>query len=301
MPAPTPCLGVCNTAWRRAEQDAHAAHTEHDVPVSWGAPVHCPACVERFRRQLGELPELLAAVTLEPLHGQRSVPTATMNSAPTDTTPWPGQAARLLIDLVAGGLAEIAADVRRLRGLGDHPAREPGVREGAWIARTVKLLDAHADWLLQEHPLAQEPHDAVRTARDVTPSWNPAAQVAHWHRAATRFTGRDTAPQVKRFAPCRRCGGPWLTESRDLRLVDDQPYIECQDADCRALYTHAEYRDYVRSLIPHPATGDADTRTALDLPDLDAVELPSVLRGIISVSTPTRARHPDATPEETPA
>ncbi|MCI3277632.1 hypothetical protein [Streptomyces cylindrosporus] len=248
MSTPAPCLGVCNTAWRRAEHDHATTGTPHDIPVTWGTPVHCQACVDRARRHLAELPELLVAISLEPLHGTRGPTSATTNSAPTDTTPWPGQAARLLTDLIAGGLAETAADVRRLRGLGDHPTRQPGVREGEWINTTVRLLVAHVDWLLQEHPCATESHDPVRQGRDLIPSGNPAAQIAHWHRAATRFTRRDHAPEAKRFAPCKRCGGPWLAESADLRLVDDQPYIECQDPDCRALFTHAEYARYVKDL-----------------------------------------------------
>ncbi|MFI1535553.1 hypothetical protein [Streptomyces anandii] len=254
MPTPVPCLGVCNTAWRRAEHRRITENISHDIPVAWGEPVHCPACVDRARRHLTELPELLVAVSLEPLYGQRGVPTATTHSAPTVTTPWPGQAARLLTDHIAGGLAEIAADVRRLRHLGQHPVREPGVREGEWIGRTVRLLLAHLEWLLQEHPLAAESHDPVRSGRDVIPSGNPAAQIAAWHRSATRFTRRDKAPETKRFAPCKRCGGPWLAESRDLRLVDDQPYIECQDPDCRALLTHAEYRRYVKELAAQHTT-----------------------------------------------
>jgi hypothetical protein len=271
MPTPTPCIGPCNIAWRRAEHLRRTDGTPHDIPVEWGNPVHCQACVLRARRHLTELPELLVAVSLEPLFGQRGIPTATTNSAPTDTTPWPGQAARLMTDHIAGGLAEVAADVRRLRGLGEHPVREPGIREGEWINSTVRLLLAHSDWLLQEHPLANESHEPVRSGREVIPSGNPAAQIAGWHRAATRFTRRDKAPETKRFAPCKRCGGPWLAESRDLRLVDDEPYIECQDPDCSALLTHAEYALYVKGLI-------AREQTARRAPV-----------------------HPDGTPEETAA
>ncbi|MFJ6540519.1 hypothetical protein ACIQMP_07725 [Streptomyces sp. NPDC091385] len=271
MSAPTPCLGLCNAAWRRAEHHLATEGAPHDIPVTWGCPVHCLGCVDRARQQLEELPELLVAVALEPLHGQRGTPTATTNSAPTDTTPWPGQPARLLTDLVAGGLAEIAADVRRLRGLRDGEPREPGVREGVWITLTIRFLAAQADWLLQEHPLARESHDPARTGREFTPSGNPAAQIAYWHRCATRFTRRDKAPETKRFAPCKRCGGPWLAESRDLRLVDDEPYIECQDPDCRALLTHAEYARYVKTLaLEHAAHGPLPDNADTDAPEKPA-------------------------------
>ncbi|MER8030715.1 hypothetical protein ABTZ78_17350 [Streptomyces bauhiniae] len=248
MPSPTPCLGPCNTAWRRAEHLLATAGTPHDIPVTWGAPVHCFGCVERVRRHLEELLELLVAVSLEPLHGQRGTPTATTNSAPTDTTPWPGQAARLLTDLICGGIAETAGVVRAHLGLADEDTTSAGLREGVLLTRNVRLLVAEADWLLQDHPLARETHDPVRTGREFAPSGNPAAQIAYWNRTATRFTRQDKAPETKRFAPCKRCGGPWLAESRDLRLVNDEPYIECQDPDCRALLTHAEYARYVKTL-----------------------------------------------------
>lgn len=298
MPTPAPCLGVCNTAWRRAEHLRKTAKSEHAIPVTWGTPVHCPGCVDRARRHLTELPELLVAVTLEPLYGQHGVPTATTTSAPTDTTPWPGQAARLMIDHIAGGLAETAADVRRLRSLGQHPVREPGTREGEWIGRTTRLLLAHLEWLLQEHPLATESHDPVRQGRDLTPSGNPGAQIAHWHRAATRFTGRDKAPETKRFAPCKRCGGPWLTDSRDLRLVDDEPYVECQDPDCRLLLTQAEYRDYVRGLIGAETQPDTVRHTAVAAYRLDDVDGPDILRGVLSAEAVAPGH---ATPRETAA
>ncbi|MER7968087.1 hypothetical protein ABTX35_03570 [Streptomyces sp. NPDC096080] len=244
MAASIPCPGVCNTALRRAERSGAG----QDMPVVWGEPVHCDGCVDRARRHLTELPELLAAVSLEPVYGQRGVPTASTTSAPTDTTPWPGQAARLLIDHIVGGLGEMAADVAFHRRLRERPVRPTGQREGIWASGTVKLLSAHIVWLLQEHPCATETHEPGRLGRVLVPSGNPAAQIAAWHRAATRFTRRDTAPEAKRFAPCKRCGGPWLAESRDLRLVDDSPYIECQDPQCGLLLTHAEYAHYVKEL-----------------------------------------------------
>ncbi|MFK4108565.1 hypothetical protein [Streptomyces sp. NPDC002176] len=126
MPSPTPCLGPCNTAWRRAEHLLANTGTSHDIPAARGAPVHRLGCVERVRRHLEELPELLVAVSLEPLHGQRGTPTATTNSAPTDTTPRPGQAARLLTDLIVGDIAETADVVRVHFGLGDGDAQEAG-------------------------------------------------------------------------------------------------------------------------------------------------------------------------------
>ncbi|MPY31322.1 hypothetical protein FNH09_08420 [Streptomyces adustus] len=247
--APAPCHGPCNTAWRRAEHRRTATGTDHDIPVTWGTPIHCADCVDRTGDYLADLPHLLDLVALEALDGQRGVPSASTHGAPTDTTPWPGQAARLLIDHIAGGLAETAATVRALHHHRDQPLRRPGIREAEWIRESVNTLFHAVDWLLQEHPLATESHEPLRRAHSVVHSGNPAAQVAHWHTAATRFTRRDRAPETKRLAPCARCGGPWLTECRDLHLIGDEPYIECQNPECQTLYRPDEYRRHVKDLV----------------------------------------------------
>ncbi|MFE7933405.1 hypothetical protein ACFU6S_32730 [Streptomyces sp. NPDC057456] len=271
MPTPALCPGVCNTAWRRAERARITTKTGHDVPVTWGTPIHCPGCVARAHRQLGELPELLTAVAEEPLYGQRGAPSASSHSAPTDTTPWPGQAARLLVDHIAGGLAETAAELHRLHHGRELPIRPPGLREGTWIENSVRLLVADLNWLMQEHPLAHESHEPLHRGRGIIPSGNPAAQISHWHNAATRFTRRDKAPESRRLAPCKRCGGPWLAESRDLRLIDDEPYIECQDPNCQALYRPDEYRQHVKELTGQETARRRQAEQSVD----DAPEKPA--------------------------
>ncbi|KIF67616.1 hypothetical protein HY68_01570 [Streptomyces sp. AcH 505] len=249
MPTPTPCLGPCNTTWRRAERALTQHGTAHDVPVTWGDPVHCRSCVDRADRHLSELPELFAAITLEALYGSRSPATSSLHSAPTDTTPWPGQSARLLLDLIVGGMVELRDETLRLRGLRAPDAAVDTEREGPRITHTVHVLRSHLPWILADHPLAQESHEALREpGRAPVQSGNPAATIAHWHRMALRYTARDEQRLVERLAPCKRCLGPWLAESRDLRLVDDRPFIECQDPDCRALLTQVEYDAWVKEL-----------------------------------------------------
>jgi hypothetical protein len=259
MPTPIPCLGPCNTSWRRAEAARTANGTTHDIPVTWGDPVHCEACMTRADRHLAELPELCAAITLEAVHGTRAPATSSLHSAPTDTTPWPGQSARLLLDLIVGGLGELREETFRLRGwaLADHGDRTE--REGPRITRIVQALRAQVPWILQEHPLATESHQPLREpGRAPVQSGNPAATIAHWHHLATRYTARDEARVIERLAPCKRCGGPWLAESRDLRLVDDRPYIECRDEDCRALLTQAEYDSWVKELTAQEVAAEAE-------------------------------------------
>jgi len=303
MPTPAPCPGACNTAWRRAEHELALRGTPHDIPVTWGRPVHCDGCVDRVRRHLSELPDLVHAIALEPLYGTPAPPVSTTHSAPNDTTPWPGQAARLLTDYIVGGLGETADELLRLRSPRGRSSPATGPREEARLSSSIGTLLAHLEWLLQEHPLAGESHEPERLhGGALVTSGNPAATIAHWHRAALRFTKRDEAPETKRLAPCKRCGGPWLTESRDLRLIDDRPYIECQDPDCQALLTYAEYQDYVRSLTGSEAPPATATLVVAEarhrVPEED---VPEVLRGVLFDAAAGSGGTPGATPEETAA
>lgn len=236
------CPGPCNNAWRRAETLLAETGTEHHITPNWGHPTQCDECVGRARQQLAELPELLTAVQTEALHGTRPQSTATIHSRPNDTPAWPGQAARLLLDTLLGQIEELAADVLTQRGIWkpDHEPDHAGIREGRRITHACHTLAAHLDWMMQHHPAAAEPHDNGNA--------NPAGQIRHWHGAAQRFTKQHPQRDVRKMAPCPRCKGPYLAESRDLRLVDDRPYIECRDPDCRRIMTGAEYDTYVKAL-----------------------------------------------------
>lgn len=232
------CPGPCNNAWRRAETLLAESGTEHHITPAWGQPVQCDACVEHTRHQLGELPELLAAVHLEALYGTPTKLTGTIGRIGTPT--WPGQASRLLLDRILGEMTELRADILTLRGIWAEDFRPNSASEGRLIGGTVTTLIAHWDWAMQYHPAATEPHD-----RD---NANPGGQAATWYRAALHFTKRDEQRDVKRLAPCPRCHGPYLVESRELRLAGGLPYIECRDPDCRRVITQSEYDTYVKAL-----------------------------------------------------
>lgn len=223
---PTPCPGRCNHRWREAE----AASRPHDYTPTWGNPNHCLSCTSHAYRHLAELPELLAAVWLEAIHGTRTPADAT-TTRPSGLAPWPGQAARLLTDHIVYGMAELEDDIRELRHLSTRPNRG---REGATATGTIDFLATHLDWALDHHPAATEIHD-----RD---SANPASQIHYWHRAALRFTKRDEQHEAQRLAPCPRCHGPYLITSPKDGL------IECRDPDCQRVLTEAEYEDYVKRL-----------------------------------------------------
>lgn len=237
-----PCPGPCNNAWRRAENVLAETGTSHHLTPAWGQPTQCYGCRERAHQQIAELPELLTAVQIEALHGTRPQNTATIHSRPNDTPAWPGQVARLLIDTILGEIEELQADVLTLRGIwkSEADSSHAGVREGQRISGACRTIAAHLDWMLQHHPAAGEPHEQGNA--------NPAGQIRHWHAAAQRFTKQHPQHDVRKLAPCPRCKGPYLAESRDLRLVDDRPYIECRDPDCRRIMTTAEYDTYVKAL-----------------------------------------------------
>lgn len=230
---PAPCPGSCNNAWRRAEAQLAADGTDHDIPVTWGQPVHCLRCINRTHAQLAELPELVVAISLEAVYGTAAKTTGTIGR--TSTPAWPGQAARLLTDLVVGGMLELEDDIRELRHLSHRPGR--GI-EGRRVTGAVKFLTAHLDWALTQHPLAVEVHDRL--------SGNPAAQIQGWHRAALRFTRRDARLEHHRI-PCPRC------ELLTLFRADGDDYIECRNINCGLLLTPAELFAHTKAVAAEHA------------------------------------------------
>ncbi|MEV5138444.1 hypothetical protein AB0K71_05800 [Streptomyces syringium] len=229
MPVPVPCPGPENNAWRRAEQGRAERNTEHELTPTWGHPLHCTRCAARARTELAELPELLAAVSLEATHASPGPRAGTIGRTSTEP-PWPGQASRLLTDHIVGGLLALEDDIRDLRSL--NPRTGPW-REGATVTASARFLDTHLAWALEHHPLAGEPHDRL--------SGNPAAQIHGWHRAALRFTGRDTRVEHHRV-PCPRC------ELLTLFRSDGDDYIECRNIACGALLTPAECAQRIKAV-----------------------------------------------------
>jgi hypothetical protein len=228
--APTACPGRENHAWREAELKLAQHGTPHDLAPRWGQPIHCEPCSVRARQQLGDLPELVAAIHLEAAHGSRGPKIGAIGRSTVTVPPWPGQASRILTDHIVGGLTELEDDIRELRQLRARPGR--GI-EGATLTGAVTFLNAHLDWALAHHPAAHEIHE-----RD---SANPAAQISGWHRAALRFTARDLRLDHRR-APCPRC------ELLSLYRADGDDYIECRNAACGNLLTPAEFDEHARAL-----------------------------------------------------
>lgn len=226
--SPKPCPGPCNNAWRRAEAQLAADGTEHDIPVTWGQPIHCLRCAHCAHAQLAELPELVVAISLEAHYGTAPKTTGTIGRA--GAVAWPGQAARLLTDHIVGGLLELEDDIRDLRNFGHRRGRGS---EGRDVTGTVRFLAAHLEWALIAHPCAEEIHDRE--------SGNPAAQIQGWHRAAQRFTRRDAGLEHHRI-PCPRC------ELLTLFRADGDDYIECRNINCQTLLTPGEYLEHTGKL-----------------------------------------------------
>jgi hypothetical protein len=226
--SPAPCPGSCNNAWRRAETDLANTGTEHDIPATWGQPIHCDRCATRTRAELAELPELIAAISLEALNGTPAKITGTIGR--TTVPVWPGQASRILTDHIVGGILELEDDIRDLRRLRHRPGRGT---EGRNATGAVRFLAAHLSWALVEHPLAQETHDRL--------SGNPASQIRTWHRTAQRFTRRDARLEHHRV-PCPRC------ELLTLYRADGDDYIECRNIACELLLTPLEFHGHVKEV-----------------------------------------------------
>lgn len=236
---PAICPGPCNNAWRKAENAREEHGTDHHIRPHWGTPTQCWGCVDRTRQQLVKLPELLVGVHLEVLYGTTTKFTGTIGRIHIPA--WPGQAGMILADEIVGKMEELQADILKRRAIwADDYEPEPGVRNGRYITGLVATLDAHWDWAMQHHPAADEPYDRENA--------NPGGQVAGWYHSLQRFTKQDQQRDVERLAPCPRCHGPYLVESRDLRLVGDRPYIECRDPDCQRVMTGEEYDAYVKGL-----------------------------------------------------
>lgn len=238
---PTPCPGPCNTAWRRAEESRNETGTDHALQSAWGQPAHCWECVDHTRQRLAAMPALLEAVLAEATDGTPTKLTGTIGRVSFPT--WPGQASRLLVDRIVGEMVELGADILKLRGIWREDRQAgPGTaaNEHRRFRTIADALNAHWEWAMQNHPAAWEPWGIGNA--------NPGGQVTGWYRTCQRFTKQDEQRDVKRLAPCPRCHGPYLVESRDLRLVGDRPYVECRDPDCRRVMTSTEYDAYVKAL-----------------------------------------------------
>ena len=237
---PSVCPGPCNNAWRKAEAARELNGTEHHIQPAWGDPIQCWGCVQGTRSDLAALPALLTNdMHLEALYATATKLTGTIGRIHEAT--WPGQAAMILVDQIVSGMEELQADILKLQGIwaADYEPT-PVVRDKNNIDAITGVLLAHWDWAMQNHPAAHESY-----GRD---NANPGSQVSGWYRAVLRFTKQDEQRDVQRLAPCPRCGSPYMVESRDLRLVDDRPYIECKDPDCQRVMTSSEYDAYVKTL-----------------------------------------------------
>ncbi|MEZ0089957.1 hypothetical protein [Streptacidiphilus sp. EB129] len=242
MPAtPTICPGPCNNAYRKAEEALTDIGTEHNITAIWGEPTQCWGCVDNTRSDLTALPGLLAKVLEEGTDGTTIRINGTIGRAPEAT--WPGQAPRLLVDRIVSEMAELAADILVLRGIWreDHPVPTgTAANEKQHINNITSSLLGHWDWAMQSHPAAGESYGRGNA--------NPGAQASGWYWATVYFTKDHAQPEVKRFAPCPRCHGPYLIESREGNLRYGEPYIECRDEDCRKLMSKREYAEYVKAM-----------------------------------------------------
>jgi len=220
---PFACAGPCNISWRRAEAESTKTQIPHDIRPWYGNPYWCDHCRFRVLTALDGLPELVAAIHLEALNATPKTTTTervTTSSAPA----WPGQSARLMTDLIVGGVADIEDAMRSLRGWSDRAATfEPII-----LNRAIDVLVVSVDWLLISHPDATDP--------DIS----PGTAILDWHRKAMKFTGRDKLVH-KYPVRCPSC------DLLALRRDDGSSYVECSPrlGGCGRLWTESEYQNLV--------------------------------------------------------
>ena len=221
VPTPSACAGPCAKTWRQAEAKRLAEGTPHDL-VPWpGNPYWCDYCRTRVIDALNMLPELVAAIHEEALH---ATPKQTERVSRTTAPAWPGQSARVLTDLLVGGLAELEDDMRELRSWSERTA----IFEPIVLNRAVTVLTLSIDWLLIAHPGAADP------------DYSPGATILTWRDKAMKYTGRDKL--VLKFpVRCPTC------ELLALRRDDGSSYIEClpRIGGCGRLWTENEYLNLV--------------------------------------------------------
>lgn len=217
VPTPSACAGPCANNWRRAEAKRLADEIPHDLTPWPGNPYWCDRCRTRVLDALNMLPELVAAAHGEALH---ATPKQAERVSRTTAPAWPGQAARMLTDLVIGGLVEFEDDMRELR----YWSQRTATFEPIMFNRTVTVLTRSIDWFLTDHPIAADP------------DCSPGATILRWKNKAMKFTGRD---ELIREYPvrCPTC------DLLGLRREDGSSYIECwpRIGGCGRLWTEDEY------------------------------------------------------------
>jgi hypothetical protein len=223
--APTPCPGRCNHAWRRAEQDRENLGALHELSPRWGDPLWCDRCTQQFREDVADFPRLAVEIFQQALSGTATPSLKTSKTRPAVYT-WPGQQSRLLADEIRDALTSLEDDVRQLCGL---TPRQLAGREGPTIASAARFIDAHTEWIVTHHPIADDPEDA------------PPAYLMRLHARAVRFVGDGKPRPDHKFTPCPGCG--WAT----LFQQEGGDYIEC--TTCGRLLTANEYRDHTREAV----------------------------------------------------
>jgi hypothetical protein len=219
---PLACPGRCNKSWR----DAEATGQPHDLTPTWGEPLWCSKCTYAFACAVTDFPRLVVAIHQQALHGTPVPNVSTVRATPKAVHAWPGQASRLITEEIREALTALEDDVRQHRRLRSRVVQK---REGVTITNAARFVVRHLDWIVTQHPIADDPEDA------------PAAYLLRLHSQAERFAS-EAPPRVERKpTPCPVCGA--------LSLVE-QPggqYIECQIPGCEQLFKPSEYEEHTRA------------------------------------------------------
>jgi hypothetical protein len=218
---PVPCPGRCNQTWR----DAEYANQPHDYSPTWGQPLWCLTCTDRFARAIAEFPRLVVVIHQQALHGTPAPQVSTVRSTPKAVHAWPGQESRLLTEEIREALTALEDDVRQLRRLRPRIVQQ---REGVVVTNAARFLIRQVPWIVTEHPITDDPEDA------------PAAYLLRLHARAERFASEAPPRLERKPTPCPGCG------CLSLVPVPGGEYIECQVTGCEKLFTPSEYDEHTK-------------------------------------------------------
>lgn len=204
---PEPCIGSCNSRWRRLTE-AGEDIPEELLPYP-GDPVFCQRDSSIIRREVAELDDL-ASIAAAAADGHRSQP-GTQRVSGTARISSPSPAADDLDDLAC-----------MLRGW-ESAARgtDPSARRG-YLATEITTVVC---WLVAHH-------DAIIGNPDLAPDY--AAEVRQWHRRLATSSKAGTGTHQK-GRPCPRC------DRYSLWWREGDEYVECQTPSCGRLMSLSDY------------------------------------------------------------
>lgn len=226
----SPCPGMCNAQWRKAEAARVEGVAEHELIPRPGEPVWCEGCSLNIASALRHLPEDVARVFLEMQNGS---PKGHERVSGSRSRPLHAkESLARFIEEIHGVLTGWEDDTRELRRYSPRQVR----RQAVQIDYSARFLLGQLDWILGRHPYAE----ATKAF-----GW----EITGLHRKALKVTQNDDPSGIPTRCPGVRC--PRCTWKALVRELDSekQPtaYVLCEN--CGRLLNEGEYRTAVTTSL----------------------------------------------------